>query len=296
MSRTHLARDYYDKHVFEHGTFGDLEKANGPRVHINSTDLVQGNRFTFDQTTFDVICSDIAPFPISAATAASSAVPGVLSPLTLKNYGGSCGFEPPDWFENSLENRRANPRGFDVARRFNSYLDREKTEYIHLVDGGVSDNLGMTVLLERLAQMGDVERFREEHQLSLPDHVVVIVVNAEPEPDPQLSLNAKAPGLAATLGLMSGVQIHRANFETLDLTQRVVRLLGESLSRGDHPVTAHFVEVSFDLAHTEEERAYLYGLPTSFKLSDEQVDRLIAAGRKILRDSPEYQAVLKLLR
>jgi NTE family protein len=61
-------------------------------------------------------------------------------------------------------------------------------------------------------------------------------------------------------------------------------------------VTAHLVEVSFDLADSEAERAYLKKLPTSFSLSDEQVDRLLAAGRKILRDSPDYQEVLQLLR
>ena len=96
--------------------------------------------------------------------------------------------------------------------------------------------------------------------------------------------------------LRNGAQIHRANFETLDLTRRAVRTIGESLSRADHPVTAHFVEVSFDLAESEEERAYLKRLPTSLRLTDEQIDRLIAAGREILRDSPEYQAVLQLLR
>jgi len=47
---------------------------------------------------------------------------------------------------------------------------------------------------------------------------------------------------------------------------------------------------------SDEEREYLKRLPTSFKLSDDQVDRLIAAGRNILRESPDYQAVLDLLR
>ena len=80
------------------------------------------------------------------------------------------------------------------------------------------------------------------------------------------------------MSLVSGVQIRRANFETLDLTQRVVREIGEKLSSPGHPVTTHLVEVSFELSDSEEERDYLQHLPTSFKLSDEQVDRLIAAG------------------
>ena len=61
-------------------------------------------------------------------------------------------------------------------------------------------------------------------------------------------------------------------------------------------MTAHFVEVSFDLSDSEEERDYLKHLPTSFKLSDEQVDRLIAAGRKILRESAHFKAALEAMR
>jgi hypothetical protein len=52
----------------------------------------------FGDRIFEVICSDLDSFPVSTATAASSAVLGVLSPFTLSNYAGSCGFERPDWF------------------------------------------------------------------------------------------------------------------------------------------------------------------------------------------------------
>lgn len=296
MSRTHIATEFYDKHVFDRATFADLAAARGPRIHINTTDLVQGNRFTLDQDTFDLICSDLDPLPVAAATAASSAVPGVLSPLTLRNYAGSCGFEPPDWFQEALKHRREDPRGARVAEEFASYLDSDERKYIHLVDGGVADNLGMTVFLERLAVAGDVETYRKTLGLEVPDHVIVIVVNAETEPDSSANLKALAPGVAATLGLMSGVQIHRANFETLDLTRRMVRTIGQELKKNGRPVGAHFIEVSFDLAATEEERHYLKRLPTSFRLSDEQVDRAISAGRELLRDSPPFQELLRQLR
>jgi len=296
VSRTHIARNYYDEHVFDHATFADFEKAKGPRIHINTTDIVQGNRFTFDQNTFDIICSDLDTFPVSAATAASSAVPGVLSPLTLRNYAGTCGFEPPKWFEDALKNRREQPRGAHAAAQFASYLDSDKKKYIHLVDGGVADNLGMSVLLERVAEVNDMETYRKIFGLSVPDHVVVIVVDAETAPDPTLNLVAKAPDLMASLNLVSGIQIRHANFETLDLSQHAVRAIGEALSTKGHSVSAHLVEVSFDLSASEKERTYLKHLPTSFKLSDEQVDRLIAAGRSILRESPDYQELLELLR
>jgi NTE family protein len=58
-------------------------------------------------------------------------------------------------------------------------------------------------------------------------------------------------------------------------------------------VTFHFVEVSFDRVRDEEERRFLNGIGTNFDLSDEEVDRLIAAGREVLRESAEFQAFLR---
>jgi NTE family protein len=55
------------------------------------------------------------------------------------------------------------------------------------------------------------------------------------------------------------------------------------------------IEVAFDMLDDPEERAYFHELPTSFKLDDEAVDRLIAAGRKMLQESPELGALLERL-
>jgi hypothetical protein len=43
----------------------------------------------------------------------------------------------------------------------------------------------------------------------------------------------------------------------------------------------------------DAEREYLNNIGTNFSLSDKEVDRLIAAGRKVLRDSPEIKAFLQ---
>ena len=93
--RSDLAADYYDKHVFEGKTFGDLLARKEPMIVINATDMVHGTRFSFIQDVFDVICSDLSTFPVARACAASSAVPMVLSPVTLRNYAGECGFQMP---------------------------------------------------------------------------------------------------------------------------------------------------------------------------------------------------------
>jgi NTE family protein len=296
LSRSIIAARYYDRHVFDHATFADLTEAKGPRININATDLTTGNRLTFTQEAFDVICSNLDPLPVAYATASSSAVPGVLSPLTLRNHAGTCGFEPPELLQEALDSRTKDPRRYHAAREMLPYLEGDRKKYIHLVDGGVADNLGMRVYLERAEALGGVEREAEEYGLGIPDHVVVISVNAATAPDPKLDLRAAAPGLAGTLSLIAGAQIQRMDFETLVLSEKSVAEWGKALSTPERPVTAHFVEVGFEQLEDPMDRDYFKHLPTSFALDDEQVDRLIEAGRKLLRDSPVFQEFLVLVR
>jgi NTE family protein len=55
-------------------------------------------------------------------------------------------------------------------------------------------------------------------------------------------------------------------------------------STPQRPVTFHFADVSFDQVRDDSERDFLNSIGTNFDLSDEQVDRLIAAARKLLRE------------
>ena len=55
-----------------------------------------GSRFVFNQNVFDVICSGLNAVPLSRAASASSAVPVVLSAVTLNNYGGTCNMKRPE--------------------------------------------------------------------------------------------------------------------------------------------------------------------------------------------------------
>ena len=88
--RSDLAAAYYDDVLFDHATFGDiLGKPDTPRILVAATDITTGGRFTFGKADFDLICSDIRAYPLSRAAAASSAVPVVLSAITLDNHAST---------------------------------------------------------------------------------------------------------------------------------------------------------------------------------------------------------------
>jgi NTE family protein len=295
-SRSELASQYYDKHLFHGATFRDMREAQGPRIYINATDLSHGNRFTFAQGQFDVICSDLDEFRISRAVASSSAVPGLLSPITLQNHAGSCGYEHGEVVEEALESRTSDPRRYRAAKTYSDYQDEKKRPYIHLVDGGISDNLGLRASLDASAVVGGYENLRELMGVIVPDHMMLIVVNAETDPNPEIDVERLPPSLMVLMNAVSGGQIRRYNFETLILAQEAINGIARDISTPKQTVEGHFVEVSFDSIVDEEQRHYFKSLPTSFALEDAEVDRLREAGRRLLRNSEAFQGLLSKLR
>ena len=305
FDRSDIAAEYYDKHVFDRGTFGDIAARKGPMIHINATDMITGIRMSFNQGGFDVICSDISSFPVARTAAASSAVPIVLTPITLRNYAGSCGFKMPEKLEKIMQEQDITQRQFHHVNNMKPYLDVEKKKYIHLVDGGVADNLGLRAALDRVLLFGDFWSTMKFHGNENVHKVVFIIVNAETEVDNTLSLFDKLPGIGAMLSSYSSIAITRYNFET-------VMLLRESFSRwtrevqenrcGSKPISTepgacgdikfYLIEVKFDALKDEAERTYFKSLPTSFKLPAETVDELRDVAHRLLVESPEFQRFL----
>ena len=294
LSRSDIAKRIYHKSVFDEATFQTLTEAKGPIVYINATDLASGERFTFSQGMFDLVCSDIQPFPIAYAVAASSAVPVLLSPISMRNRAGTCGFELPPLLEEGLEARLEDPRRYRAARSF-SQLHDTNSRFFHLVDGGISDNLGLRAGIDILEAMGSLDMALEAMRAELPDRMVVISVNAETEPDPGINLSAASPGFAATMSTVSGGQIRRYNFETLMLTHQLLKNIEANARESGRPLDTFMVEVSFERLPDAEDRLYFKHIATSFKLSEREVDDLIWVGRDLLLASPEYQRLVRHL-
>src|SRR5258705_3594011 len=63
--------------------------------------------------------------------------------IVLKNYSASPQSGEPEWIGSALTDPAASSRLRNLALQARSYLDGDKRRFIHLVDGGVSDNLGL---------------------------------------------------------------------------------------------------------------------------------------------------------
>ena len=143
----------YDEILFNGATFGDLDRGNGPLILASATDISTGSRFVYSQRVFDVICSDLNAVRLSRAAASSSAVPVVLSPVTLNNYGGTCNRRRPPlvkMFVDTDNPPRPAARAIRSLKAEEAFGDGVNRPFLHLVDGGVSDNVGMRAVLDAL--------------------------------------------------------------------------------------------------------------------------------------------------
>jgi NTE family protein len=288
-----LAAEYYDAHVFDGATFRDLEQSDGPFVDITATDLGAGSPFSFTQEQFDYICSDITDYPIAWATAASSAVPGLLSPVSLTNFSGQCDFEAPEWITEVMHRERGYTRRYMNARALSSYSKKQR-RHIRLVDGGVSDNLAIRGPFEAVLSADPRDRERPA-RLEGVREVILISVNAATIAKPRWEERGIMPNLGDLVGRSSGIYIQRYNVETIEFAKAVLQSWNYVGAGWSPPLRTHLLDLDFLQIEDPEEREFLGSLPTSFKLSDDAVDRLRAAGRQLLRDSPKFPRLLRAL-
>ena len=219
--RSELAADYYDEILFGGATFSDLIPLDAPVVVVTGTDLTTGARFEFSQDTFDLLCSDLGSVRLARAAATSSAVPVVLSPVTYRNYGGKCNAMLPIWVQGvANKEHAARPVGRALLRYrdFKALEDSANRPYLHIVDGAVSDNLGLRGLLEALEQLEASPAFQHEMRFSELRHIVVIAVNSRSAPATDWDRKRAPPSIVSQLIQASSVPIDHFSFESERLT------------------------------------------------------------------------------
>ncbi|MGN7100320.1 patatin-like phospholipase family protein [Ralstonia holmesii] len=140
---TRTLADVFDEEIFHGATYGDLGKIGPgrPFLYINGSltnrvsssqelttrglnspnDNLQG--FTFTERAFREMGSDLSRLRIADAVAASGAYPGLFEPLALKNFNaGKTVYKLPG------------------------------SEFLHVSDGGASDNLGVDALVRAYSE------------------------------------------------------------------------------------------------------------------------------------------------
>ena len=313
-SRIDLAAELYDETVFAGKTFGDLIAARRrPFILVNATHLANGARFEFTQDEFDFLGSDLAPYPVARAVAASSAFPFLLSPVSLRSYPPPAGFSPPEEYRQALGDRELNVPRYDWAQHRMSLL-AAGPKWVHLVDGGLSDNIGLRAIMRSYeAGTGFIGRRINDGRIK---RLVIIAVNARTDPPQHLTERERPPGLLTVGYKTATVSMENYSVDTIDLVRRLAQEREKAqrdiaacqsyldrhcpaappLPQFARPIRTCIVEVSLDALQPAGRRDEFLRIPTSFALPDDTVDALIEAGRELLGQSADFQRLLRALR
>ena len=135
FDRSDIMADVFDHNLFEDKTFGQMPRTT-PKILINATSLTDnGASYLFTDEAFNKIGSGLDKYAVSRAVMASGAFPGAFHNVTLRDY-------------------------------------TQPKQYVHLFDGGPSDNLGINSLrkVARELYLGD--------ESARPKKCLVLIVDA----------------------------------------------------------------------------------------------------------------------
>lgn len=317
-ARVEIAANLYASRVFGDATFGDLKERPRPYVVLNATDMSTGARFEFTQEQFDLLCADLDQLPIARGVAASSAFPGLLNSMTIDSHNvndtdGGCGYDGPgshrtadlaalkppnlDWTDLArLENRGRTDRLY-AAEQVLAYKDPAR-RHLHLLDGGLADNIGARALVHGIGTFDRPEKrdFSGKTEgllggwsaLTLMNqrkarHVLVIAVNARTGKEKTWDRKAAGPATPSVINVSSGIPMGNFSRETLTRLRQILEQVATDFGKEGGP-QLYGLEIAFqDLP--EDEREFFSNLGTNFELDRYEVDCLIDRGGRLLRDA-----------
>ena len=298
FGRSDLLQEQLNLALYNGKTFADLaRKRKGPFAVINATDMTAGQKVSFTQDFFDWLCVDLNDIEIARAVAASSAVPLIFSPITLNNHAGFCHAESKKAFlmQTQPGNRLLLNNFNAMQKRLARYQDSVEQPYLHLVDGGLTDNLGLASLLD-MSNLLSVRKLYAELKKSALRHVVVVSVNAQNERTSHIDKSADVPGVREVVDTVINVSIDKATESTVQYSQKFANQWnGYARRQREAKIKVYFVNVSLkDLPEGQLKKDVL-NIGTSFYLPESDVDKLREAAKILLMQSKEYHAALKAL-
>ncbi len=296
--RSSFAR-WLDANLFDHADFSRFRSPDAPTVWINASDIYQRTPFLFTYDTFAALCSDLDSVRISDAVAASAAFPVVFAPVVLQAKRSQCSYRQPDWLKRALADGEHSVRLQAYAQALDAYQRNANLNYIRLLDGGLTDNLGITgFVLERAAADSPHGPLSPDEAVKLRRFIFVVADSGRGQTETWARDNASLPirklltaaidtGMSASLrdevdALRLAVARWREEliaYRCSLSSDRIRRIRGTTAGWNCRDVQAIVEHLSF--ADLGPVRALeLSAVPTRLSLPAGQVDSLVEAGRE----------------
>ena len=182
-----------------------------------------------------------------------------------------------------------------------TYLDRTRRPHVHLVDGGLIDNLGLRVAVDFAVEQGGFVELLDALGYRDLTHVVFISVNAETDPNYAIDQSPDTPNFLQALNALK-LPGRAHSLELAEQLRSSFELWRDEL-RGRRPIPSraevesaprfYFIDVSLRSIGDESERNKFNTIPTALTLDHQTVDRLRAIARKLLLDSPDFKQLVR---
>lgn len=198
-------------------------------------------------------------------------------------------------------------------------------EYVHVLDGGVADNLGITPLLELLASFR--EDFRVDHKYSQDfdkglNHMAIFSVDARRAAGSDFGKELTSPGILQTIDATVSTAIEgKSSLLTEELEQATEALVRDGIVGESHLVRINFDTIrNFHIHDWDEGGGHIHGpdahhpergrkdetvkypkdtldecvhafkkIPTDWDLEDVEKQALIRIGYALVRDTVAYR-------
>jgi NTE family protein len=303
--------NWLDKNIFHGATFQDIYKRKKPDIWINATDVYNRTPFLFIPPVFNALCSDINQFSVAEAVHASMAVPLVFAPVLLKTYPEACVNAGAPWIDNVLANPEATSTVKAMARALKNYRNPSVMKYVKLVDGGVTDNFGLSsILIGRTASRTNYGPFTTQDVLRLK-RMVFLVVDAGRGPSGDWVLDKPGPSgfdmaLAATDTAIDAAARSSYDGFRLMMTQWQQNIVDFRCSLSRDELQKFEVELStwnckdvkffvgsVNFTDLEAKRAAkLDAIPTRLSLPQQEIDAAIEAGKDATINNAAFKSFL----
>ena len=172
---------------------------------------------------------------------------------------------------------------------------------MHLLDGGLSDNIALRSLMEASGTIGGLEQLLKFVHVKNVRKFVILTVNAETSPDVMEYRSDQVPTMSKAMSALIDVPINRYSFDTIQLMKLGVAKWRQDLRTKprdpDSPFAQdadiYFVNASLAEIADPDERAALMKIPTTLYLTDQQIEALLGAATRLIHNDPEFQRLMR---
>ena len=302
--RINIAADYYNKHVFDEKTFNEI--SSYPVLWVNSTHLALGIRFTYTQDYFDLLDSDLNKFPVGFACAASSAFPGLLSPMTLRNFGESISdsimMQDVTYRMAKKNSRRDLNKEFYCKMR--EFYNDKTNKWMHYADGGLVDNQGLKVVIDNFGTNGIINKALNNSENSLK-RLIIINVNAGTDKDDKSCKKKDSPKLFSVLKYTMTTSMDVLSSERWMYVKELCNELNKATidAKNDGEPNAllelekpYCIEVNARNLQEENLKNEFNELPTSFHMNKKQIALIDSVTPILIDEDLDMQRLIKVIK